>query len=330
MTPRWPILAATFVGLAVASWAIGSVGLAEVGGAVMRIGAGGFALLLLASLGVSALLGAAWLAAMPGAPLSALGRFIWARIAREAANDLLPFSQLGGLVVGARTLLEKGMAAPRVYASMIADLTTEMFAQLLCTLFGLWAIGLMLVDPATARMLRPLVWMGAGGAVALTLAFALFQRPVLRFAAALARRMLPEAEIGVEAIIAELGRFYRAPGALSLAFLFNLLAWLASAAIAWLILRLMGEEAGLWHVLAMESLIFAIRSAAFVVPGAIGFQEVGYVLLAPVFGIDPGALIALSLIKRARDVAIGLPAILAWQAIELRAGRIARRRSRAT
>ena len=323
MNLRIPILAATILGLAAALWIIGSVGLADIASSAARLGMSGFLLVLLCTAGVLALLGAAWLAAMPGESPSRLALFIWARTAREGASDLLPFSQLGGLVVGARTLIGRGMAPPRVYASMIADLTTEMFAQLLFTLFGLWALGLVLIDPGAAHRLRPLVWAGAGGAVALTLAFVLLQRPVLRFAALLARRMVPDAEAGAEAIIAELGRFYRARGALSLAFLFNMLAWLASAALAWLILHLMGEGASLWQIVALESLIFAIRSAAFFVPGAIGLQEAGYLLLAPAFGVDPGAIVALSLIKRARDVAIGLPAILVWQAIELRAARVA-------
>jgi uncharacterized membrane protein YbhN (UPF0104 family) len=103
-------------------------------------------------------------------------------------------------------------------------------------------------------------------------------------------------------------------------FFFNLMAWLASAASAWLILRLMGETQTLWQVVALESLIFALRSTAFLIPGALGLQEAGYILLAPAFGIDPGTAIALSLIKRARDVAIGLPALLIWQIADLGSG----------
>ena len=69
-------------------------------------------------------------------------------------------------------------------------------------------------------------------------------------------------------------------------------------------------------VVAIEALIFAVRSIAFVVPGALGVQEGAYLLLAPLFGLDPEAAIALSLLKRARDVVIGLPALLTWQAGE--------------
>jgi len=71
-------------------------------------------------------------------------------------------------------------------------------------------------------------------------------------------------------------------------------------------------------VLAIESLIFTVRSVAFAVPGAIGFQQAAYVLVGPMFGLPPETALALSILKRARDVAIGLPALIAWQALEAR------------
>ena len=58
---------------------------------------------------------------------------------------------------------------------------------------------------------------------------------------------------------------------------------------------------------------------AFAIPGAIGVQEAAYLLIGPVFGVPPTSALALSLLKRARDLAIGVPAILLWQAGEYRA-----------
>ena len=78
----------------------------------------------------------------------------------------------------------------------------------------------------------------------------------------------------------------------------------------------MGVTIGPVAVIAIESLIFAVRSIAFVVPGALGVQEGAYLLLAPLFGLDPQVAVALSLLKRARDLTIGVPALLLWQASE--------------
>jgi hypothetical protein len=61
------------------------------------------------------------------------------------------------------------------------------------------------------------------------------------------------------------------------------------------------------------------------VPQGVGVQEAAYVLLGAGFGLTPEMSLALSLLKRARDIAIGLPAIAVWQAIE--SGRLWRRRA---
>ena len=86
----------------------------------------------------------------------------------------------------------------------------------------------------------------------------------------------------------------------------------------------MGQPLTLWEALAYESLVQAIKGAVFMVPWSAGVQEGGYVLVAAAYGIAPDAALALSLIKRARDIVLGVPALLAWQAVE--GGRIHRRR----
>jgi hypothetical protein len=69
----------------------------------------------------------------------------------------------------------------------------------------------------------------------------------------------------------------------------------------------------------LESLTYAMRSAAFFVPSGWGVQEGAYVVLGAMVGLSPGTALALSLAKRAREITIGVPALLTWQAIETRA-----------
>ena len=76
-------------------------------------------------------------------------------------------------------------------------------------------------------------------------------------------------------------------------------------------------------VLVIESLLYAARSVAFAVPNAVGVQEGAYILLGASFGLTPETALALSLLKRARDLTIGLPALVAWQLLE--SGRLWRR-----
>jgi len=62
--------------------------------------------------------------------------------------------------------------------------------------------------------------------------------------------------------------------------------------------------------LLLESLGQAIRGAAFAIPGALGVQEGGYLLLAPLAGLPSDAALALSLAKRTRELLLGLPGLL--------------------
>ena len=60
----------------------------------------------------------------------------------------------------------------------------------------------------------------------------------------------------------------------------------------------------------LESLGQAIRAAAFAVPGALGVQEGGYLLLAPLAALRPDVALALSLAKRARELLLAVPGLI--------------------
>ncbi|MDX6769446.1 MAG: TIGR00374 family protein, partial [Elusimicrobiota bacterium] len=63
----------------------------------------------------------------------------------------------------------------------------------------------------------------------------------------------------------------------------------------------------------LESLGQAVRAAAFAIPGALGVQEGGYLVLGGLLGIAPDTALALSLTKRFRELVLGLPGLLVWQ-----------------
>jgi putative membrane protein len=316
---RAGMLLATLIGLGVAAWTVGAVGARQVLQAMGSIGWLGMAVFTLWSVGVLIVLGAAWYAVAPGEPARRAALFVWARTTREAATDVLPFSQLGGLVVGARTLTERGVPRPLVYASMIADMTTEMAAQVLFTLSGVTILLFLLIDVPVQKGLVPLAVAGLAVMVAMMAAFAFAQRPLLRLAGSLGARILPGSIAAMAAVRLQLDAIYREPRRLIAAFLLNLLAWIGSAAGAWIALRFMGSHTPLWAVVTLEALIFTLRSVAFMIPGAMGVQEATYAILGPLLGVPPTAALALSLLKRARDLLIGVPALIAWQIGEVRA-----------
>ena len=300
-------------------WALGSTGLDKVLGAAMRVGPAGFIAFCAYTGGIFLVLGAAWLASARDEPVRQLGLFVWARMLREAVADLLPFSQLGGIVVGTRSLLLAGVPSARTYASLIVDMTTEMASQLVFTLFGLATMASLLVAGPHAAQLRPLI-LGSTAAMAVTMiVFFAAQKPALVLAERMAGHFLPESAVRVGELGIELRATYARTARIGLAFALNLAGWIASALGAWIVLRMIGERISVWSVLSLESLIFTLRSVAFAIPSAIGVQEAAYALAAPLFGLPPESALALSLVKRAREIAIGIPTLLAWQASEARA-----------
>ncbi|MDQ2878536.1 MAG: lysylphosphatidylglycerol synthase domain-containing protein [Pseudomonadota bacterium] len=316
---RIGILVATVAGFGAAIWVFGSIGFGNVVAAATRIGPAGLLFFCLYSLALFGLLGGAWLAAARDEPPRGLWAFAWARMLREAVSDLLPFSQIGGIVVGTRSLLLARLPAPRVYASLVVDLTTEMAAQLVFTLFGLAMMASMLVGGAQAAALRPLILGGTAAMAAGVMLFFVAQRPALLLAQRVAGIFLPAYASGMADLIEELRVTYARRSRVALAFALNLAGWIASALGAWFVLLMMGAHISIWSALSLESLIFTLRSIAFALPGAIGLQEVAYVLAAPLFGLPAETALALSLAKRAREVAIGLPTLIIWQVIEAKA-----------
>ena len=128
---------------------------------------------------------------------------------------------------------------------------------------------------------------------------------------------------GAAALHQALEAIYHRRARVRLSFLLHFACWIASASEIWVALYFAGQRLPFGDVMVIESLVYAIRSTAFVVPNSVGVQEGAYILLGGAFGLSPDMALALSLLKRARDLTIGLPVIALWQAIE--GGRFLRR-----
>jgi putative membrane protein len=302
------------IGLAVTGYLIWHIGFASILSAVLAIGWSGFSLLCIFALLVFGFLGSGWWV-LVAAPAQGWRTFLWARLVRDSAAETLPFSQIGGFVIGARAAILDGVAPGLAAASMIADITTEMVAQLVYVCFGIALLGAQLKHsvaiPSTGWLLT-----GASLAAVAAGSFYALQRYGGGMIRVFAARFLPQALDHAEAVTSELRMIYRAPGRIGASFLFHLAGWVASGAATWIAFRLLGARIELATVIAIDSLVYAIRSVAFAVPNAIGVQEVAYVVFAPVLGVGPELAVAVSLLKRAQNIAIGIPVLLLWQALE--------------
>ncbi|MBV9991661.1 MAG: flippase-like domain-containing protein [Alphaproteobacteria bacterium] len=295
---------AGLAGLAVAVWFVAHIGFAPVANAVARVGFGGFAILCLYALATFLVLGAAWFALTPTAPFFT---FVWGRIVRDAAGEVLPFSQIGGIVIGVRALILRGIGGAQAFASAIVDVTTELMAQIVFILIGVALFRTGLPGATTIGIVFVLI----GG-----MAFIVMQRRGLVLVNKLAERFLPNVADRAHAFHDAVEAIYAHPVRLAASSALHLVGWLASAVGVWITIRLIGGKIGIADAVAIEAVLCALRSAAVVVPGALGVQEAGYALLLPVFGLPAEMGLAVSLLKRAREIAIGAPVLLMWQGLE--------------
>lgn len=244
--------------------------------------------------------------------------FILARWVRDGVSELASFLPLAGEMAGARLLVCGGIRPTTAGALTVVDVTAEVLAQFLFSVAG---VILWLLRHPTGEVLH---WamLGIGLSIPILAAFVLVQRSsVMRFLETLPARLLPkvwqapDAENGIHAGITALWADHRR---VAMAVLLHLAAWTVSAGEGWLALMLLGHPLPLADVLALECIIFAIRSAAFFVPAALGVQEGGYLLLGAALGLPPEVALAVSLLKRGRAIIVGIPALATWQLLESR------------
>jgi putative membrane protein len=248
------------------------------------------------------------------APLTA---FVWGRLVRDSGADVLPLSALGGFVMGARAATLLGLSGAVAIASTIVDVTLEVVGQV-----GYIALGL-----AIFALQKPdaylIGWISVALVVLLIAAigfiavqrhqrFGMMERAAWR----VANRWISDMAAPARPIHQEIHDIYSRPRRICASSALHFIAWVASSVEAWIALDLMGAKLGIGSVIVIESLLYTIRSVAFAVPNAVGVQEGAYIMLGATFGLTPETALALSLLKRGRDLTVGIPALLVWQFLE--------------
>lgn len=307
-------------GIAILALLVAQADPAALVGAFLRIG-WGFLLILAARAATVVIDAAAWACLLPRGERPGFATILPLRWIAESINTTLPAAQIGGDVVRAR-LLQWRITAPGLHrpgrgaASVVVDFCLSLFAQILFTLLGF----LLLAWLGDAQG-----WWWAALSAALVPAFAIASWELL-----VRRRLLAAAErgaahLGQHRLAAALRTLGGALGLVSgsrtmlaVALALHLSSFLGHAGEVWLTLYLMGASASLAGATLLESLSLAARSAAFLIPSGWGAQEAALIALAAVTGLSAETALALGLVKRAREFAIGLPGLAAWAVAEYR------------
>jgi glycosyltransferase 2 family protein len=244
-------------------------------------------------------------------------RLVWIR---ESVNSMLPVARIGGEIVSYRLMRRWGLGASIATASLVVDMQLTLISQMMFALVG---IGFLLTHAAsnTLHLAGDMAW----GVVALTpvlVLFALVQHasPFERLTRLLNRMTSGHftALVGESAQIDQtIKSIWRHRGVvLRYLFFWQPLQNMATALEILLALQFMGTRISFAEAVVIESLIQAISSTAFFVPGGLGVQEGGFVLIGGALGLDAPTSLALAGARRIRDLIIFTPGLVAWQFAE--------------
>jgi putative membrane protein len=246
----------------------------------------------------------------------------WIRWIRESINSLLPVASIGGDIAGVRLSRLRGVPGVQAAASMVVDTTIGAATQLIFVMSGAALLLVLRSTERSAVVVASTVLIGTGvffGAIA---AFIMCQhRGLFGVSAKLTRRLLPQQWLsvvaaGASAIDDAVVASYRAGSVILGASVLRLIAWAVEAGEIWLVMQALGQPLGIMDALILESLSSGVRAAAFMLPGGLGALEGGFVLLGALFGLPADTALAISLSKRVRELALGIPGLLVWHWIE--------------
>jgi putative membrane protein len=315
------LLAAAGLGLVLALAIIAFEGFAAVTKAFAAVGLYGLAAVTV--LRAIELAGAGlgwWLVFPPGSRHHPLHLCVWVRLIREAINTLLPVAQVGGEIVGARVMTLFGVGAGVAGATVLVDVLIQVVSLFFFVIAGVGILATYGADDAlVGSMMVGVSIMG----VALV-AFFTAQRfggakLVDRALMAAANRTGWSALANLATLHDNLARIYDDGPRVALAMLVHLAFWFVGTLEVQLALELMGFPVSFLDAVVIESLGQAVRAAGFLIPGALGVQEAGFIAVCAVFGIPAPAALALSLVKRVPELVLGPPFLLAWHRHEARA-----------
>jgi putative membrane protein len=231
------------------------------------------------------------------------------RLIKEAVNALLPVAQVGGDVVRAKLSVRNGLTLAEASASCIIDVLAGTVGLVLFVLTSLIVAIATLHDPRLAQAGLTLVAIVAGIVLAAYLAHR----------AGLHRRLgqFSQRWTAIASRVGALGEAFRGIGRqrgnLFASWAWHMAAWIAGAFETYVSMWALGLNPTLLQALIVEGLAQTAKVVGFAIPGALGVQEGGYLLLGGALGLTPDQALALSLLRRLRELTLGVIGLVLWR-----------------
>jgi len=236
---------------------------------------------------------------------------------RSAVNNLMPVARIGGELLAVRVMTKYGISKNDAVASTIVELTLSVIAVFI---FDAAGIGLFTFHIADRHIGWELL-LGLLLSVPVIAALLIIQRAgFFGLLDKIFNLMFRNMEKKFSGDAAELDRavhaMYRRTGSVLVCGFWQFLGWSLGAGEVWLALHFLGHPLPFLQAFMIEALIQASASAAFVIPGALGVQEAGFLIFGQMLGLSPQIAVALALMRRCRDLILFVPGLIAWQVQE--------------
>jgi len=235
----------------------------------------------------------------------------------ESVNAFIPTGYLGGELVRIRLASRDGMPMATASASITVDALFGFLVQVAFTLIGVMALfysgGPEQVHPIAIAVIPAVLSACLIGALPLLEKGGRLRRLVECTKDSAIRRGWTAVGLALESFNAEVSATFRDVARLATAAIYRVFGWALGILEVWIALWFLGHPVGFAEALMLESITQAARSIAFAVPSGLGVQEGALVFFGASVGITPDTALALSLLKRARELLLGVPGFLLWQ-----------------
>jgi len=307
-----------FAGAALFTFLLIREGAAQVGSAIATAGWALLAVVAYHFLVPVFLDSLAWWVLFPRAERPRLRKIYWMRWIGESVSTLIPSAAVGGDIVRARLAAITGTPVATAAATVLVDLTLGVFTQAAFTILG---VVLLVNATGQKKFVGPTIIGTIVGILAVGGFYFVQKRGMFGFLARMIAKLAnsPEWQSLVHSgtTLDETVRslYARRRAALACCGL-TILSLILNSGEIYIALWALNLYATIANAIILQSMALTIRSVAFPVPGGIGVQESGYVLVGNLLGIPGETAFALSLIARVRELGFGIPGLITWQLIE--------------
>jgi putative membrane protein len=260
----------------------------------------------------------AWWVLFPKSDRPTLRKLLWMRWIGESVSTLVPSAAVGGDIVRARLAAINGASLPVAAGSVLVDITLGVFTQAAFTVLG---VVLLVEVTGQKNFVRPTLIGTLIGVVGVAGFYFVQRMGMFRFLAKIIARLANSPEWqslvqGGETLDQTVRALYARRKALIACCAWTIISLVAGSGEIWIALHALDLRATFINALILQSMVLTIRSAAFAVPGGLGVQEGGYLVVGNLLGVPGDAAFALSLIARVRELALGIPGLISWQIFE--------------